>query len=528
MWQLKEYHIERFLAHFETSQGKKLIFNIVFFSKLLFFIIPIIFSLSYLAKFHGPSCNDCIPFLTSTPASTIVSFIGLFLTYLFEAAWSINNLRQNRIKKPVLTSKVIFLILICYILLIPLFVFIFSNNVYILIIFDLLIPLIVSAIVLLFQPFTALMRNMIIRKAIAKRNKFKKLLVIGITGSYGKTSTKEFLATILSQKFKVLKTKEHRNSEVGVSRTILEELNSKHEVFICEMGAYNRGGIKLLCRIAQPKIGIITGINEQHLSTYGSLDNIVKTKFELIESLPQEGTAILNGDNKLIRTELEHRRFKVKKQKVYSFRDKIDVWSENVVIDRNLVSFKACSSDGDCADFKVSVFGFHNISNLLAAITCAKELGMNMEEIASACYKIEGSQSGMKIIKRFDGLNVIDASYSANPDSVISHLEYLSFWNGQRIIIMPCLIELGSASSRIHVMIGEEIAQVCDLAVITTKDRFKEIKAGAISQGMKKENIVFSENPRQILEKVCKFARPGAVILLESRVPGSVIKRLYG
>ena len=143
-----------------------------------------------------------------------------------------------------------------------------------------LIPL----LILSFQIPSALWRKNLINKAKQKRLKFKNLLVIGITGSYGKTSTKEFLATILSEKYKVLKTKEHQNSEVGVSQCILNDLKPEHEIFVCEMAAYNRGGIKLLCDIVKPKIGILTGINEQHMATFGSQENIIKTKYELIES----------------------------------------------------------------------------------------------------------------------------------------------------------------------------------------------------------------------------------------------------
>ncbi|GAI48689.1 unnamed protein product, partial [marine sediment metagenome] len=127
---------------------------------------------------------------------------------------------------------------------------------------------------------------------------FKNLLVVGITGSYGKTSTKEFLATVLSKRFNVLKTKEHQNSEIGISRCILNELKPEHKVFIVEMGAYGKGGIKLLCDIAKPKIGILTGMNEQHLALFGSQENIIKTKYELIENLPSDGMAIFNGNNK--------------------------------------------------------------------------------------------------------------------------------------------------------------------------------------------------------------------------------------
>jgi len=151
---------------------------------------------------------------------------------------------------------------------------------------------------------------------------------------------------------------------------------------------------------------------------------------------------------------------------------------------------------------------------------------MTLEEISKACRKIKPRQGGMQLKKGIDGLNVIDATYSANPNGVISHLEYLKIWPGKKIIVMPCLIELGPASIGIHQRIGDKIGQVCDLAIITTKERFKEIKEGAVAKEMKTENILFVENPKEILEKIRGFAQPGDVVLLESRVSKELIKLL--
>ena len=197
-----------------------------------------------------------------------------------------------RLKYPKFTKKIIFLFLICF--LAEILLILYFSFVWVIILTIIFIPL----IFLSFQIPSAIWRKILINKAEEKRLKFKNLLVIGITGSFGKTSTKEFLATILSEKFKVLKTREHQNSEVGMSQCILHELKQEHEIFVCEMGAYNKGGIKLLCDIAKPKIGILTGINEQHMATFGSQENIIKTKYELIESLPEDGIAFFNARNK--------------------------------------------------------------------------------------------------------------------------------------------------------------------------------------------------------------------------------------
>jgi len=396
--------------------------------------------------------------------------------------------------------------------------------------FDISAPLISSLVVLLFQPFTVLLRYQIIKKAKIERLKHKDLLVIGITGSYGKTSTKEFLAIILSERFKVLKTREHQNSEVGISKCILDELKPEHEVFIVEMGAYGKGGIKLLSGIARPKIGILTGINEQHMALFGSQGKIAKTKYELIESLPKDGLAIFNGDNKYC---LDFYKMTGVPKKLYTMEKpapeammKVDIWAEDIKVEKENISFRVQTKEGETVSFKVNVLGKQNILNILAATLVAKELGMNLDEISEACLKIRPEQGAMKILRGKNGLNILDASYSANPEGVITDLNYLKIWPGKKVIIMPCLIELGKASKEVHKKIGKKIGEVCNFAIITTKERFFEIETGAGDAGMKKENIVFAEDTGEIMRRIDIFCVSGDVLLLEGRVPGKVIELL--
>ena len=427
LWQLKEYHTGRLLAHFENQKIKK--------------------------------------------------FLSSF--------W--------RLKYPKFTKKIISIFLSGTLLAI-LWLFSFSGIGLII-----LAPLFSSLLVLLFQIPTVFWRKIIINKARKKREQFKDLLVIGITGSYGKTSTKEFLATILSEKFKVLKTKEHQNSEIGISQCILNDLKEEHEIFIAEMGAYNRGGIKLLCDIAKPKIGVVTGVNEQHLATFGKMENLFSAEGggELIESLPEDGVAFFNAENK-------HCLELYKRTKIKKF-----LYGENAT--------------------------FAGGENILGAMAAAKELGMTDEEISRGVEKIENKFPGIQIKKGIEGINVIDATYSANPDGVIAHLEYLKNFTGRKIIVMPCLIELGSASKEVHKKIGKKIAEVCDLAIITTRDRFKEIKDGSASSPQGGAEVLFVENPQEIFEKIKSFLEGDLsseasakedVILLESRVPDQLIRQL--
>jgi len=152
----------------------------------------------------------------------------------------------------------------------------------------------------------------------------------------------------------------------------------------------------------------------------------------------------------------------------------------------------------------------------------ARELGMTEEEIAMAVNKIENKFPGIKITNGINGLKIIDATYSANPASIIAHLEYVKTMPGKKIVVMPCLIELGKASKEVHLRIGHKIAELADLAIITTKERFKEIQEGAGSKA------VFLEDPKEIFERIKSFSREGDVVLLESRLPRQLIEQLMG
>lgn len=491
IWQLKEYHIGRFRAHLRTDKGKKIVNKYLLIVKLI--LIPGLFFYFYFFFFL---------FLLIFLAEILSGFVHLF---------------KRTLKIPVLTKKTFLLLGAGFILeiLILLYISSFPDGLFYLSLlsFDILAPLIFSCLILALEPIAILWRRKIIRRATRRRERFKDLIVIGITGSYGKTSTKEFLYTILKENFRVLKTKEHQNSEVGISRCILNDLKPEHQIFICEMGAYKKKGIKLLAGIAKPKIGILTGINEQHLATFGSLNNIIKTKYELIESLPRDGLAIFNGNN-------THCIDLYNRTNISKRLTRRDIWADNIGMEREFISFQV-RTRGDSAGFRVNLLDKHWVENILLAVQVAKELGMSLEEISEACQKIKPLSGTMKLIRTDEGLNVIDATYSANPSGVISHLDYLKIWPGRKVIIMPCLIELGSSSQEVHQKIGEKINEVCDLAIITTKECLKDVKGKT-----KPDQVLFTEDPRDILNKVREFSDKEDVILLESRVPKKLLNLL--
>ena len=518
LWQLKEYHLGRFVDHFRTHKGKKLLFSFEQIFKLVLlvflFLIPKLFSLIF----------------------TIV-----FLVYLTESILFFRAIIKKSAKLPVKTFKTIFLTIISFAVVILAFVGIsklgpvkqFAGPVF----FDILTPLIISVIVLVFQPVFVLFRNIKLRKAKNHLEQIKKLSgvkVVAITGSYGKTSTKEFLTTILSKKFKVLSTSKHQNSEIGVANCILNDLKPSHQIFIAEVGAYNKGKVKQVCNMLKPKFGVVTGVNEQHLALFGSLKNLLSAEGggELADALGNDGVLIVNGDNKhclnLYKKYSENPSTPLR-VKFYSLTNKIlnsDIWSESITVHKDFISFVAIDKKGEMAHFDVKVLGKQNVQNLLGAILVAKELGMNFGEISEACKNISQAQGGMVLKNGNHGIEVVDSSYSANPDGVYADLDYLSILPGKKVIVMPCLIELGKTSSEIHKKIGQKIADICDLAIITSRDKFLELQKGAMESGMPEKDIILCDNPQEIHSAITLFCKSGDTVLLEGRVPAGLINLL--
>ncbi|TSC55611.1 MAG: hypothetical protein Greene071421_536 [Parcubacteria group bacterium Greene0714_21] len=522
LWQLKEYHIGRFIDHFRTSHGQKLLFDKLVFLKVVL-ILVVAFGIPYILDTFDPE-----DYLHLDLRLGFSVFGIIFLVYLLEGLKAARDFFGRSLRIPVPTKKIIALRLFLFFIivlwwaspLLGLFLRIpspYMDPVLGMLLYDVLTPFVVAVVVLMLQPFAVLGKRRIIQKATKKRATLPNLKVVGITGSYGKTSTKEFLFAILQKKFRVVKTPEHRNSEVGVSQTILQDLKDDTEIFICEMGAYNKGGIKLLASIARPNIAILTGANEQHLATFGSMENLLSAEGgqELVDSLPENGTVIFNGSNKYTQELYEKSTIS---RKILSGKD---IRAENLTVEKERISFNLVFGQENVV-ITANLLGGYNTENLLLAIAGAKEFGMTLAEIADVCKTITPEMGAMKLKKGISGLNVIDSIYSANPDGVIAALEYLKVWPGKKVIVMPCLIELGKASKEVHKRIGEKIAEVCDLAIITTREHFQDVKEGA----RQSEKVIYMESSQEILEKVKGMVKEGDAVLLEGGKESRVQRQL--
>jgi len=513
LWQLKDYHMARLVDHFRTSKGKKIIFDGVQILKLVLLIL----------------------FLAAGQIFNYLLYV-LILVYLAELALFLKGILTKSVRSPVKTLKTLFLTATSFVvvLLFMAWVAVVKGLIQpaLFLGFDILTPVIISVIVLLVQPLFVLMRRRTLKKAENKMEEIKNashVKVIAITGSYGKTSTKEFLTTILSKKFNVLSTKDHQNSEIGVAKCVLKDLKPSHQIFIAEVGAYDKGKVKEVCNMIKPEIGIVTGVNEQHLALFGSLDNLLSAEGgrELADALPKDGILFVNGDNKYC-LDLYKRTGNINK-KIYSLSNKAidsDIWSDSITVGKDSISFLAIDKAGEMMHFEAKVLGKQNVQNLLGAILVAKELGMSFGEISEACKNIFQEQAGMTLKQEKHGIDIIDSSYSSNPDGVFADLEYLKVFNGKKVVVMPCLIELGEKSAEIHEKIGRKIGEVCDLAIVTSKDKFKELEKGFNETKKQGTKCVLCDKAQDVYSMITLFCSTGDAVLLEGRVPQKLIDLL--
>ncbi|MDE7396296.1 MAG: UDP-N-acetylmuramoyl-tripeptide--D-alanyl-D-alanine ligase, partial [Muribaculum sp.] len=293
------------------------------------------------------------------------------------------------------------------------------------------------------------------------------LKVIGITGSYGKTSTKHYLERILTEQFNVLITPGSYNTTMGVIRTVREMMKPYTEVFICEMGAKNIGDIKEICDLVHPEAGIITAVGEQHMESFKTIENVQRTKFELADSLSADGTIYVNADFPYAANRPTSNCNLV----LYSTRDNdAATWKAITVKPTPEGTHFTLSTPVGEYEFFTHLLGEFNISNLIPAIALSYSLGMSMDVIARAVAAIEPVEHRLSLKRTPGGITILDDAFNSNPDGSRMALDVLSkMTGGQRIIITPGMIELGERQFELNRQFGQHIAESVDYAIIVGK-----------------------------------------------------------
>ncbi len=349
-----------------------------------------------------------------------------------------------------------------------------------------LVPLSTSLAVLLIKPISDLLTDLLIFLAKLKmRYMPQSLIVIGITGSYGKTATKEILSHVLRAKFKVCQTLGTNNTAIGVALTVLKQLNRSHQYFVVEMGAYTKGEIKTICQIVKPKIAILTGITDQHLSLFGSQENLIQAKSELLFALPAQSPAFFNGQNPITNK-----------------------------LAKNFPHLNTIYYYFPKNKFTTNLLGDYQQLNLQAAYLVAQKLKLSPQLIRKRFTYIPAFKT--MLVKKI-GLHqstIIDDSYNANPEGFKAAINYVKTLNyPQKILITSGINELGSASEKHHREIGKLAQPVFNQIFVTKPD-----VAAFFPQAQAERD------PNKILKKLTFNHQ--TLILLASRLPKKFIDRL--
>lgn len=473
LWQRKEYRLDRMVSHWRSPQGSLANYPLISLAILLV----------------GISWLDFLTGFTGLAGFTGFTDWAGFTALLTFVAYHGDAIFRRGLRRPDFTVKAVIILLLTAIVLAAYFWFIFSP--------DILIALQISTLIFFLPGFTGLAvllinvpfafrKRQIISRAAALRRSLPNLTVVGITGSFGKTSTKHFLEQILRAAGKnVAATHDHHNTPIGIAQDMLSQLKPGLEIYIAELGAYRRGEIKQLAELTQPKIGIITAIGNQHLDLFGLSENILKAKWELIEALPKNGIAILNADD----------------ERLVSM--PVPSGVSDIKYSRREANLPLLPHISDVLQ-----------SNVLAAIAAAQALGIPHEKIMASLPALKTFSRTMEIRSGKNGAQIIDDSYSANEIGVIAAIEYLKSFpqSDKRIVLLP-LIELGSEASAVHTRIGAAIHGAQVKLFVASNVYEKELGPG-----------VYEIDPKRLAALASEGLSRDSIVLLENRIP-DVVRR---
>ncbi len=378
------------------------------------------------------------------------------------------------------------------------------------------------------------------------------LTIIGVTGSYGKTSVKFFLQTLLQQKYSVLVTPESYNTPMGVVITIRKFMKPSHQIFVCEMGARYVGEIKEICDIVHPQHGVITSIGPQHLDTFGSIENIKKTKFELADDLPEGGMLFLNGDSEFIRERLDElggdqgaadtggaqvgsgvlsrasESSLEGARKTGGYGNVTFYYSEgsgtgycasDIRVSNLGTEFTVTAPNGETERYQMKLIGAHNVINVMGAIAVANRFGIELSELKIPVRRLRPVQHRMEM-KENGNVTIIDDAFNSNPIGSKAAVETLALFDGMRILITPGMVELGEDEAEYNRKFGTYAADCCDWILLVGAKHTEPIREGILSKGFPEKRVMVFDKVEDAIAFAYKIkGQEHKYILLENDLP---------
>ncbi|MCR5458685.1 MAG: UDP-N-acetylmuramoyl-tripeptide--D-alanyl-D-alanine ligase [Acetatifactor sp.] len=397
------------------------------------------------------------------------------------------------------------------------------------------------------RPIEKAVNQYYINDAKKKLKSVPGLQIIGVTGSYGKTSVKFYLQTLLQGKYNVLVTPESYNTPMGIVKTIRGSLKPTHELFICEMGARHVGDIKEDTDIVHPHHGVITSVGPQHLETFHSMENIQKTKFELADCLPEDGMLFLNGDNEYIQQQAVGYKNKIfyysdaeTGQTGKDGADKADAGqaggdgalhhsteaeraagyqAKDVTVSQLGTEFTVVTPSGEEERFQMKLIGAHNVINVVGAIAVANKFGMSLKELKIPVRRIQPVEHRMQMREQ-GNVTIIDDAYNSNPVGSKAAVETLAMFDGIRILVTPGMVELGAKEYEYNFKFGTYAADCCDYILIVGKKNRESIHKGVLSKGFPEEKCICVDKLEDAMNYAYSIKGQGhKFILLENDLP---------
>ncbi len=507
LWWRKEYRFDRMMIHLKTRQG------VVVWGGPTHAILLL---LVMLGMYSG----------TSSLFVILISLFGIFLGLKYLRNWKSWLI-------PKTSPKVLFLYLTILLfgvgfLAVSTFPILVSFA-----IFDLsLFPLSFLLVFLVSFP-TQLYHRWVIVKAVSKLRHHKKMTVIGVTGSYGKTSVKDYLARTLEGRFQTIKTDASKNSPIGIAETLLSSLAPLHEVFVAEMAAYKPGEIKEMADMVRPEIGIVTAINPQHQDLFGSIENTVRAKYELIHSLVGRRLMIGNYDDTYVRrmgemAEKEGCTVWWWTTKTESRKQRIENSSKLFRADAIVSDLQGTRFDCIFGDKKVhvgtQVLGEYQAGNILAAIAGGVACGMSLSEAANAAGRVIAARKVMEKKKGVNGSVFIDDTFNNNPDAAIAAIKFLATNKGKKILVFQPMIELGSFAESAHEEVGAFAAKYTDAIFLTNDNYFVSFERGVRRVNPKVPLMV--ARPQKAAELIKSTVAYGDMVLFKGKDAEHTLTRL--
>lgn len=505
LWWRKEYRLDRMAIHLKTKQGENVLFGKTHMVLLL----------ALACWFITPLSSGIVVFLS----------LGVFVLGVMYLR------RLARWHLPPISPKVIALGV--------------SSMVYIGLLFLLLpLPAVMTLTVadLLLFPFsllvvlgvtipTRLYHASRIRQAVNILHSHHPMTVIGITGSYGKTSVKEYLATVLSEHVSTIRTEASKNSPIGIAEALLRSLRPEHRAFVVEMGAYKRGEIAEMTRMVHPEIGILTAINPQHQDLFGSIETTMQAKYELLRGLTGRKIAIVNLDD--VRT---------RRMGDWAARDGNTVWgwttknggaktthcervfrAAHVAANMNGITFD-CLMGRERVPVSASVLGQHQVGNILAAIAGAVASSMKFADACRAASNVTAAEKVMHVVKGVNGAVYIDDTFNNNPDAAKAAITFLGAQHGKKIVVFQPMIELGAFAESSHEEVGKLAAACVDTILLTNSNFFASFERGVRSVSKDIPLLVF--NPVKTVEYIRLHAHKGDIVLFKGKDTEHALKLL--